>query len=124
MNLTNTKALFKKYPKLFIKNNLRFGFECDDGWYDLINGLAHCIQSYIDQNKRLNINQPVVSQIKEKYGGLRFYTNGIDNELIRGMIWFAESYSYQTCELCGQKGTPNETGWIKTLCKECKGDKK
>jgi len=112
-----TDELFKKYPKLLTKKNLMFGIECEDGWYWLIDNLCACIQNYTDLNKK---PQVTASQIKEKFGGLRFYTNGHD-DLVNGMIWFAESLSFSICEHCGSfEGKPNKVGWIKTLCPDCK----
>ena len=55
------------------------------------------------------------SQVKEKFGGLRFYTNGY-NEAVSAMISMAESMSYRTCEVCGNPGRSNNYGWISTLC--------
>jgi hypothetical protein len=55
------------------------------------------------------------SQVKEKFGGLRFYTNGFTDE-VSGMIRMAESMSYRTCEVCGNPGRSNNYGWISTLC--------
>ena len=55
------------------------------------------------------------SQVKEKFGGLRFYTNGYTEE-VSGMIRMAESMSYRTCEVCGNPGRSNNYGWISTLC--------
>lgn len=61
------------------------------------------------------IPQVVVDQVKEKFGGLRFYYSGGD-EYISGLVSMAESMSYATCEECGNPGKPNIGGWIRTLC--------
>jgi len=115
------KQLFEKYPKLLKRRNLTYGFECKDGWYWLIDNLCDTIQTYIDNN---DINQVEVSQIKQKFGGLRFYTNGAD-DLIYGMIWFAEHLSYKICEKCGKPGEiRNERMFIETLCEECENENK
>jgi hypothetical protein len=57
-----------------------------------------------------------VEQIKEKFGGLRFYYQGGD-EAISGMVTMAECWAYRTCEQCGNKGKQREGGWIRTLCR-------
>lgn len=60
-----------------------------------------------------------ITQIKEKFGGLRFYINGGD-DTIYGMISLAESMSYRTCEYCGATKDIGQTqGWIITCCKSC-----
>ena len=62
---------------------------------------------------------PNITQVKEKFGGLRFYIDGGDDE-IYGMIGLAESLSYRTCEFCGTTKDVGQTqGWIITCCKAC-----
>jgi hypothetical protein len=58
-----------------------------------------------------------VAQIKEKFGGLRFYYDGGD-EHISGMVTMAESWADRTCEKCGNKGKHRSGGWIRTMCDE------
>jgi hypothetical protein len=59
---------------------------------------------------------PVASQVKEKFGGLRFYVDGANKEH-HNFIWFAENMSYRTCEECGAPGKLYTGGWHRTLCK-------
>ena len=59
-----------------------------------------------------------VLQVKEKFGGLRFYVNCRRNEAIRQRIGIAADESFRTCEICGQPGTLREARCIKTLCDE------
>ena len=56
-----------------------------------------------------------ISQIKEKYGGLRFYTGGISREL-SDYILSKEEESYTICEMCGELGEIRKLPWIQTLC--------
>lgn len=61
---------------------------------------------------------PTAVQVKEKFGGLRFYVHGATNEQ-HAAIRLAEALSYRTCEVCGKPGKPNKDGgWISTRCKE------
>ena len=118
--------LVKKYSKIFAdrhesmqKTAMCWGFECDDGWYWLIDQLCSNIQSYIDDNPHKKISQVVATQVKEKFGGLRFYYEGGDS-LIGGMVWLAESMSEHICESCGSiEHIGHTTGWIRTVCKKC-----
>lgn len=65
------------------------------------------------------IPQVIATQVKEKFGSLRFYYNG-GNEKIDGMVWLAEHMSYSICEDCGTTENIGQTkGWISTLCGEC-----
>lgn len=63
------------------------------------------------------IHQVTVTQVKEKYGTLRFYYSGGD-EYIDGLVAMAESMSAATCEECGKPGRTNNNGWLRTLCEE------
>jgi hypothetical protein len=116
--------LCKVFPKIFAERNLPmqetamcWGFDCGDGWFNIINQLCQNIQHHIDwkNKKEETVAQVVVSQVKEKYGTLRFYYSGGD-DTIDGMVSMAESISGVTCEQCGNPGTQNEGGWITTLC--------
>lgn len=59
--------------------------------------------------------QVVVAQIKEKFGGLRFYYDGGD-DTIDGMVRMAEAWASVSCEECGAPGVQRPGGWVKTLC--------
>ena len=58
-----------------------------------------------------------VFQVKEKFGGLRFYV-GSANKAIYERIHAAENESFETCEQCGAPGALRDGGWLKTLCDE------
>ena len=129
-------ALCQKYPKIFKNRHedkmtscMAWGFECDDGWYDIIDILCHEIQHYIDYKSKnlseeeLEIFQVVATQVKEKFGTLRFYYGGGD-EVIEGMVMMAESLTHRTCEGCGCPGERRGGGWIKTLCDKCDEERK
>jgi len=61
-----------------------------------------------------------VSQVKEKFGGLRFYCEGDGEHKIYDRIFQAEDESFKTCEYCGAPGkTRGDRSWIKTLCDKC-----
>jgi hypothetical protein len=61
---------------------------------------------------------PRAAQVKEKFGGLRFYmTSGSDE--IYDLINKAEVLSRKTCEECGQPGEEGAGSWIRTLCESC-----
>lgn len=140
MNEKLDKELCERFPKLFVNRYadmkttaMCWGFECGDGWYDILSALCGNIQDHIDwrnsQRERLLKNNPhnhripeeveqvVVDQVKEKFGTLRFYYHGGD-ENIDGMVRMAESMSSVTCEECGKPGYQSSGGWIVTLCGE------
>jgi len=166
------KQLCEKYPKIFAdrykspqESCIAFGIECGDGWYDVIDSLC-CALSRIwttsieidkeDATKlaikkssvgsyflEIPVPQVIATQVKEKFGALRFYYNlEVDpniKDLVKsnkypalntimdryysyfdGIIHMAESISARTCELSGRKGElhvsgGNRDGWYKTL---------
>lgn len=113
--------LCQRYPKIFAMGDLNtsnpmshWGIECGDGWFDLINDLCHQIQAHVDST---DAEQIIASQIKEKYGELRFYYTGSD-DAVDEMVNDAESRSVETCEYCGRPGqiTEGQRGWLRTRC--------
>jgi hypothetical protein len=63
------------------------------------------------------VEQVVATQVKEKFGTLRFYYDGGD-DYIRGLDAMADSMSGRICEDCGKPGKRTTGGWIRTLCDE------
>lgn len=136
MNESLSKELCDKYPSLFsLKDNNRepigaYGIECDDGWYDILSSICFMVDQHernIEGNNKYRISQnqnPIdyepfqFTQIKEKFGGLRVYSNGGD-DYTRGLIGMAECWSYKTCEICGNKGQTTKHGWLTTICEKC-----
>ena len=148
-----------------------WGLEVGDGWYNLIDTLCEAltytyttsIEVDEEDGKRLGIKpyksevgnsyyftveppQVIATQVKEKYGTLRFYYRfDLDEKIISlletkkypdlekvndrfynfidGVVHFAETASGRTCEATGQFGELHaqggtHNGWVKTLNKE------
>ncbi len=125
------RRIEEKYPEMFAQPY--GGFCVDKGWWPIIEGLCSQIDGYTKwrNNTRTSllkenpynhkipeaVSQVVVGQIKEKFGGLRFYYDGGDNT-IDGMVRMAEVWAHNVCEECGKPGRQRPGGWIKTLCDE------
>jgi hypothetical protein len=109
MNPYLTQILLDKYPKLF-SNEQFWGFECGDGWYDILDHLCGAIKEHTYDGDDL-----YVDQIKEKFGRLRFYLSKED-DVIHGMVTLAEYMSGHTCEMCGAPGKTRDVSWFVTLC--------
>ena len=109
------KQMEERFPKIFAEPY--GGFACGEGWWPILEALCGQIQHHIDwKNKQGNVvHQVTVAQIKEKFGGLRFYYSGGD-DAIDGMVRMAESWAARSCEECGAPGKSRDGGWIKTLC--------
>jgi len=92
------------------------GFECGDGWFEVVDWLSAKIEAYAkllpDQREQFC---PEVIQVKEKFGGLRFYLQYSD-QTTDGWITEAEQRASRTCELCGQLGELQELPRRQTLC--------
>lgn len=112
------QQLVERYSKIFrdrheksVKHTLMpFGFACGDGWYDLID---HLCETLDEENPEV-----VAFQVKEKFGGLRFYVNGATDRGYQ-LINAAEYASLCICEWCGRAGSiKGASGWMRTLCKK------
>jgi hypothetical protein len=111
--------MFVNRYKPMTETTMCWGFECGDGWFNIINQLCANIQHHIDWKNRKEevVPQVTVDQVKEKFGSLRFYFTGGD-DYIRGMATMAESMSGVTCEQCGNPGSTVGRGWLTTLCEK------
>ena len=146
------KALCEKYPKMFVNRHadmkttaMCWGFECGDGWYNILDTLCEALtNSYttcIDfGNGQIedagDPPQVIVTQVKEKFGTLRFYyyikcqnlkykelcaKYGDNHAAIQswisdyekyydGAVHMAEVMSSRTCEVTGQQGELHSSG--------------
>lgn len=102
--------LISRYGHLISKTHC--GLYIPPGWYDLVERIFQLLDTS-------GFSDICVQQIKEKSGGFRFYYEGGDVDLYvqTAMI---ESQSFQTCEVCGAEGDPdNAKGeWRRTRCKD------
>lgn len=110
-----SKSMEDKYPKIFVGKY--GGFAVGKGWYPILDKLCANIQHHIDWKVKQGqeIAQVEVQQIKEKFGGLRFYHSGGDDH-IHGMVQMAEAFAGTLCEECGGIGKRRSGNWVRTLC--------
>lgn len=69
---------------------------------------------YIDKYK--------LCQVKEKFGGLRWYEWNVPAAIYdeyNALIRKYEDLSYKTCCVCGAPATKVSTGWISPFCDKC-----
>jgi hypothetical protein len=121
MNADNTKKLWDTFPRLYkdkdapiTQSLIPFGFECGDGWFQLIWDLSEKLEKLIEGFGEIEY-PPKAVQVKEKYGTLRFYmtsTNGIMDKFIDE----AENRSAHTCEVCGRRGKIRGSRWSYCAC--------
>lgn len=122
---TPQQALKEKYPSVFEKVSLDIG----PGWVPLIEeALDHLdgISYSIDGEMQTYLKGLVAKQVKEKFGGLRFYYELGDTAVsshvagyVSGVIGYTEDRATATCEQCGQCGQiRSDLHWIRALCDE------
>jgi hypothetical protein len=112
MNKELSRKLHKKFP--FFKGHYGWGlpFECMDGWFQLIWDLSEELEQ-IAKEEGIEL---YVSQVKSKYGTLRYYL-GAETDRMSDVIDRYEEISAHTCEVCGKEGhLALYKGWWDTLC--------
>ena len=113
--------LIEDYPSVFKSMVHSAVYNLPSGWYLLVDKLCSDLSVLLDEelkNIKEDPEQPLfmLLQIKEKFGGLRYYADGDVDEQMDGMIDFAEALSYTICEECGAPGKLRSGGWMRTLC--------
>jgi hypothetical protein len=111
----------KKFPNLF-KEYPRSGFYLSKGWEVLVGTLCNILESTIVTLPQELRDEVYCVQVKEKFGGLRFYMNK-ETPYISGAIDMAENMSYRICETCGKAGERRGGSYIQVLCNKHFKDK-
>lgn len=129
----NNRKLIKKYPWLQIRNiwtgelvnpeNYEFTWLDDlpNGWQRAF-GLKMVKELDKILRKANYQNEYRITQIKEKYGVLHWYDNGVPIIIINEYDkWLAkyEELSKHTCLICGKPGEIDyKQSWLMPLCKK------
>lgn len=97
-----------------------WGFQCGDGWYAIVDELSAWLENEARLLKSAGRPVPLVTQVKEKFGGLcfsvrQFPRNRFFTELLP-RVTAAETKSITICEICGQAGTLRRVGYCQMLC--------
>lgn len=131
MNQENETYLVKNYPHFYrvyktpMQSLMCYGFACGDGWMSIIKTLSENIVVVLNEHNIAQENFEVV-QIKEKFGGLRYYyewhtsTSDEVKKIVDNLVSEAEGLSIITCEFCSAPGKRGGKGWILTLCDLCR----
>ncbi|MFR3182189.1 MAG: hypothetical protein ACLTPN_00985 [Clostridia bacterium] len=128
----HNKELIKKYPWLQIRNvwDNKPVEDCEFTWLDdlpfgwrkafgleMVEKLDQILRKANYQNKYR------ITQIKEKWGFLHWYDNGVPASIYEEYNNWLNKYeelSKHTCIMCGEKGELIDKGWIMPLCLKCK----
>ncbi len=107
------KPLFPDEIKDRVNNGMGCGSQIGEGWFDLVRQLDKDIAALAPDY--------IVDQVKEKFGGLRYYVSNLpvtESQEIYGLISVAEDKSNTICDVCGE---PAETAaydyFVTTRCK-------
>jgi len=111
--------LMAAHPSLFRKSD-QIDFAVGEGWKGILTDLCDALEGIDGADLR-------VIQVKEKFGGLRFYIQwdylGPDNDQVDAeahidrLIRVAEEKAWETCENGGALG---EIKRMSTLCSTCR----
>ena len=111
MTPENTQKLFDAFPPLYRGRNLPpsessmlWGFECGDGWFDLIWNLSQAIEETA-RRKGTDMQSndwPEAVQVKNKFGSLRFHLRR-NTEAMTALREDALEASRKICDVSGSK---------------------
>jgi hypothetical protein len=141
--MTKLDDLIAAHPLLFLGTHPPVPSHLPEGWYALVHELCIGIESILGPER---CKQFGVTQVKEKFAGLRFYFSldgaedmymdfhapeGIQTLIksaepappemaaIRELVAQAAKASRATCQKCGSLGTRGaHGGWLVTLCEK------
>ncbi len=114
--------ILRAHPDLFgtppfdpRKTLIAFGFEVSKYWLPILAKGFDDISAIV---KEQGLKDFRITQVKEKFGGLRiycmYYTDEIDEVIDR-----MEAEVETVCESCGKPGELRTEGWMVVRCDEC-----
>jgi hypothetical protein len=108
------------FPDAKIVNDHFFwGFECGDGWFDILNHAFALVSARTDISP--GCGEVTVVEVKEKFGGLRIYYQGGD-DFVEGVFNLAESASVHICAICGNRAPNRRMHFHHPRCETHYGD--
>ena len=134
-----TELLHVTHPILFRAN---YGFaggrgapECNNGWLEVIDRTCYALENLLEMYAIPEESWPYITQIKEKFGLMRFYTSGMVGDMLTlgtteemqklfdifyAIINEQENATAHICERCGSvDGKSRSSGWVQVLCDTC-----
>ena len=122
------KELIQKYPFLEIKETKGCPWATGTWLTDLPEGWEAKLIEMCDEIMKVAhdfINNLIVIQTKEKFGGLRFYyywNEEVPQDMadkVEAIVDKYEGLTYITCVGCGKETHTYTRGWIMPMCVEC-----
>jgi hypothetical protein len=138
MNRVLDRFLCERFPELYADRNgsmrqtaMCWGFSCGDGWFQLLFDLSEEITAILKRMDEASgfpegtkttreVRTPSremvrATQVKEKFGTLRFYTTYTTDEISEA-IRKAEARSAKTCMECGDPGVLRGKHYVHIAC--------
>lgn len=110
------KPFEEAFPVIFRPVEGFRGLGAGNGWFTLLWELCAALEPLARQQQAAGEDPLQIVQIKEKFGGLRFYVHQRTDEA-NALIDAAEERSYAICEACGEPGEAKSVGgWCATYC--------
>ena len=131
-NIESNQKLIERFPFLIPRNrwtgkvpeDYDYSYtELDsmpDGWRKAF-GEQMCEDIREELVRAEYLDQYRITQIKEKYGTLRWYDFGCTERMLRDIIPKYEHLSARICIRCGNPATKVSIGWISPYCDTCAG---
>lgn len=117
--LSNTLDWFYKHivnPICFIPTYTELD-AMPKGWRKCF-GISMCKEIKTSLKRHNYLKEYRITQIKEKWGGLRWYDEGAPEEVYK-IIQKYEYISARTCIMCGKPATKISIGYISPYCDDC-----
>ena len=116
MNIVSYRPFYRRVEPLIkhpgVQNlDMLEAFDIGPGWYPLVSTL-------VDDLFAAGWDGEVL-QVKEKFGGLRFYISEVREDLSK-IIFDAENESVTICDQCGGPGELRGEGYLSTRCEKHK----
>ena len=122
-------SLISKYPVVFKNLDTTMFHSLPAGWYGIMDNLCKELTVLLEEELKATPEDPemplfIVYQLKEKFGGLRFYyhmntANDSLHSKVQSLVDNAEDMSYEICQVTGKPGVVCRKGnWYMTLCEE------
>jgi hypothetical protein len=118
------QKLVERWPSWFKvngdrrKTRMTDGFAHGDGWFAIVWRLCEDLEPLVAEAEKATGQQFEVTQVKEKFGGLRFSVNH-GTDAIRKRIENAMVEASVTCVECGNPGKQRGGDWGCVLCDSC-----
>ncbi|MFM0185565.1 hypothetical protein PQR25_07225 [Paraburkholderia nemoris] len=119
MNRELENILVACYPAIYRSLEPRYSgacrFECDDGWYRIIEELSRKLEAEARTSALLAI------EVSARQGSLRILLRGDVTSAVDSWLTEAARLCQSTCERCGQPAMlrGHKDGRVRTLCPTC-----